>query len=213
MGIEHVSRRAKYRTIFVIPLALRPHGAVRHSDQRDMVMNFFHFDIPGTAPPVGINKEIVLDTNRRDMTTAATTTSTPTRTKTFKLVPWKPTAEDWKKAESNPIFRHFCMFNQYQGNPQMYELLGIIMDVYEEDQMSLNDLNEVLDSVEFGYKRFHGLTPSPVDWSKVESSRLLWGDVKIDGAYQKRAEGYIRATVQSPREYGMKLARQAKKRG
>ena len=116
-----------------------------------------------------------------------------------------------EERESDPISRHFCLTNQYLENPQMYALLRIIMDVYEEDQMSLTDLSEILDSVEFGYKHFHGLTPSPVDWSKVESSRLLWGDVKIDGAYQKHAEGHIRVTVKLWREYRMKLAQQAKK--
>jgi hypothetical protein len=116
----------------------------------------------------------------------------------FKIVPWKPSENDWRKAENNPIFKHFCMFNHYSPdvNPQMNAILGSVVDLFEDgvDGMTLPVLSEVLDTIESEYKQFHGITPATKgceNWAKLKSSRLLYGTVKIDRTFQKRAERHV----------------------
>jgi hypothetical protein len=125
----------------------------------------------------------------------------------FTVVSWQPTESDWKKAETDPIFKHFCMFNQYSYdvNPQMSEILGTVIDLFEDgiDGMTLPDLSEVLDAIESEYKQFHGFTPATKgseNWAKLKSSRLLYGTVKIDRAFQKRAERHVRSIIKFVRQ-------------
>jgi hypothetical protein len=103
----------------------------------------------------------------------------------FPLIPSKPTANDWKKAESDAIFKHICMLNQYSDdvNPQMHAIIASVMEVCEDDEVPLSILSKVLDSIDSEYKQFHGLTPvceGSENWAKQKSVRLLYGDVKID---------------------------------
>jgi hypothetical protein len=122
--------------------------------------------------------------------------------KKLKSVQWKPTEADWKKAKTNPIFKHFCMLNQYSPdvNPQMNAILCSVIDLFEDhiDGMTLPALSDVLDAVESEYKQFHGLTPNTKgceNWAKLKSSRLLYGTVKIDRAFEKRAERPVRSII------------------
>jgi hypothetical protein len=125
----------------------------------------------------------------------------------FRIIPWKPNAADWKKAETDPIFKHICIFNQYSVdvNPQMNAILGSVIDLFEDgvDGMTLPILSEVLDAIESEYKQFHGFTPAAKgseNWSKLKSSRLLYGSVKIDRAFQKRAERHVRNILKFMRQ-------------
>jgi hypothetical protein len=119
--------------------------------------------------------------------------------KKFRSVQWKPSESDWKKAETNPIYKHICMLNQYcDVNPQMDAILCNVIDVCEDDEVQEHILSEVLDAIESEYKQFHGITPATKgseNWAKLKSSRLLYGTVKIDRAFQKRAERHVRNII------------------
>jgi hypothetical protein len=123
--------------------------------------------------------------------------SEPKRPMQMHIVPWKPKAENWETAKTNPYHLSFCLSNEYD-NPQMQALLFSVHDVAEADNVLESEFAAMLEAIKSEYEHFHGIVPttkSSENWPKTRSARLLYGDVKIDGVYRKRAERHLREIV------------------
>jgi hypothetical protein len=99
------------------------------------------------------------------------------------------------------------MLNHYE-NLQMTVILGIVIDVFDNgddrgDEMTFPLFSQVLDAIESEYKQFHGITPATKgseNWAKLKSARLLYGTVKIDREFEKRAERHVRNMIKFMRQ-------------
>jgi hypothetical protein len=102
------------------------------------------------------------------------TEATPVMT----LVQWKPKAENWEQAKTDPYHLEFCLMNEYVDNPQMKALLFSIGDVAEADKVLESEYRAMLEAIKSEYEQFHSITPATKgseNWSKTQSARLLYG--------------------------------------
>jgi hypothetical protein len=84
-------------------------------------------------------------------------------------------------------------------SPQVTALLEALAKVQDQDEVSQALARRIAGNIREEYHDFHSGEPLPQgsqNWRETRSARLLYPDtIKIDAAYRKRAERYVRDAV------------------
>ena len=107
---------------------------------------------------------------------------------------------------TSPVDALLRKFNEYSpissddpGNPKLHAIFGTMSNLLEEGVLPSALVEAFIAKIESEFRNFHSpLAPSKAVeiWKKDRSIELLYSDsVKVDQAYQKRAERYVRRMI------------------
>jgi hypothetical protein len=89
-----------------------------------------------------------------------------------------------------------------QTNPltslQMKVMVDIVETIWEEEKLTATSVSGVVEVLWLEDREFHSPDPLPADswgWRKTKVRLIYAHTIKIDSAFQKRAERYVRKTL------------------